>query len=345
MAARHHARMIPAEFARRLPRMFELADHLVRANGTMPRFGDVSPDQPVQELAAIPAIAHALGLLEHPPRFHKTTPLALYYLDSLPPAACAAPLGSRLYACAGFVFARNEAGMEFAAHSDPRTLHHTHGDAGCGTFELAWDGEILIREPGSYLDPGNRLSRFSRSGKAQNVTCLNGLAPVATPEDQQYLPAWYLDSGARNTWSRGADGSFQLRCEGFHRMRPGVTLCRTWGFGAQGQGYFEENVEGTGQVGFESYLCLGAGPWEALDWHAGSSTYRLRYERACGRAVEMVVDVPERAQVRIDRCRYLEEYGEWKEGRQLRLSGSFQLPLRWQTRWSVSTQEVPCRSN
>jgi hypothetical protein len=335
IAVQDRRRGIPEELERRIRLMMELANDLVRPDGSMPRFGDISPDHPMEELAALPMIAHELGLLRVAPQCPAMAPATLYYVTSPRTVAAAVSLDSRLYAGGGFAFIRNRAaGLEFVAHADPRPTRHTHGDAGCGSFELVWRGETLVREPGSYWEPASPQSLFSRGGLAQNVTCLNGLAPAVTPDDQRFLPAWYTHSG--NTWTVLASGSFQLRCAGFERLRPGIILHRTWGINAAGHACLDECIEGNGRTDFETRFCLGNTAWTPLGWHSQSSTYRLRYTRADRQAIEMIVDPPSGAAVSIEGCGYLEEYGHWNCGKQLRLAGRLELPLRWQTRWEAS---------
>ena len=79
--------VLSAEFGReiepslkdRIRKMFVLANDLVRADGSQPRFGDVSPDHGADDLRGLMAAVHVLGILDQSPADRCCTPLTFYY--------------------------------------------------------------------------------------------------------------------------------------------------------------------------------------------------------------------------------------------------------------------------
>ncbi len=159
--------------------MFQLANDLLRPDGSLPRFGDNSPDHTAEDLWGLMMAAHHCGLLATRPRHDVITPLTLMYCGKAPRATEASRISAgRFYPQGGFMFLRSSDGaVELTVHADPRPEARAHGDSGRGSFELWWRGQMIVREPGSILSSSNPRSSWSRSGSAQNVTCLNGLGP------------------------------------------------------------------------------------------------------------------------------------------------------------------------
>jgi hypothetical protein len=211
-----------------------------------------------------------------------------------------------------------------------------HGDAGRGSFELRWRDHFLVREPGSFLGP-TRLGQIQRrSGRVQNVTCLDGLAPGVTPEDRQFLPEWYLPKGG--TLEFIDDSAIHLRCEGFRRLRPDIFLFRTWQLDNSGGISFSERIEGSGEAGFESRMCLGDLPWSQPERDEVSNASRIQWRDGDGASVRMTVEPPPGTNVSVDPCTFVAEYGQQKPGRMLRVTGGRRLPLEWHVKWEFNLE-------
>ncbi len=338
--------VMPARFGRqlapglreRIRAMFRLANDLLRADGSLPRFGDVSPDHGVEDLRGLMAAAYFLGILEESPVDRRITPLTFYYcgeVGHLPRPEHRDP--ARLYPAGGFAFARPESSdVDLVVHADPRPDVCAHGDAGRGSFELRWRDEFLVREQGSFLGPSSLGQVPRRTGRIQNVTCLDGLAPGVTPEDRQFLPKWYVPNGGTLELIDGS--GIQLRCEGFRRLRPDILLFRKWRVDDSGNVLFEERIEGQGEAGFESRMCLGDLPWGQPEWDADSDVSRMRWQNDNGASVQMTVHPPKGAKVRVDPCTFVAEYGQQKPGRMLRVAGEQRLPLEWHVKWEFNSE-------
>jgi hypothetical protein len=327
LAARSDKRQLPVGFEHRLQQMFHLGNDLLRPDGTLPRFGDNSPDHTVRDLWGLMAAARHHGLLEDAPRHAAVTPLTRYYCGDSPVWKHSHDTTRmRIYPKGGFGMLRS-ADCELIAHGDPRPEAAPHGDAGRGSFELWRKNEILIREPGSVWssDPDRR---FHRTGRAQNVTCLNGVAPGITAEDRGYLPAWY--STQNGSWDAPTDGGIRFRWHGFERVHPDIECTRTWRFeGADGL-LFEESLEGSTAIGFETRVCLGDAAWGPLEWDRTTGRGRLKHRQG-----QMSIETVPETKAEIEECTFLEEYGLTRKGRVLTVTGErARLPMKWRLRFS-----------
>ena len=326
LAARTCGRELPGGFEDQLRRMFLLANDLLRPDGTLSRFGDNSPDHIVEDLWGLMAAAWHYGLLTDAPRHQAVTPLTLYYCGTTPRLPKRGEdTGVRIYPNGGFGILRSNE-CELIAHGDPRPVSAPHGDAGRGSFELWRRNEVLVREPGSsWSSTPDR--RFHRTGKAQNVTCLNGIAPGITAEDRGYLPAWYATQSG--SWDAPQDGAMRFQWNGFRRIRPDIACTRTWRFENNGGLVLEEHIEGSTQVRFESRVCLGDAAWGPLSWNKATGRGEMSHPHA-----RMSIEAAPETTAHIEDCTYFEEYGVESKGKVLSLAARPTLPLIWRVRWT-----------
>src|SRR6185436_13570014 len=140
IASRDHGRTLPPDLEDRLHLFFELGNELLRPDGSLPRFGNISPDHIIEDLWGFLTAAHRMGFLKSKPRHAAITPLTNYYDSSAPcQTESQNPEREVLYADGGWAFLRRpDLGVELVAHGDPRKRTYTHGDAGRGSFELWW---------------------------------------------------------------------------------------------------------------------------------------------------------------------------------------------------------------
>ena len=87
LAAARLGRELAPELRERIRAMFRLANDLLRADGSLPRFGDVCPDHGVEELRGLMAAGYFLGILDESPAERCITPLTFYYCDPVRPSA------------------------------------------------------------------------------------------------------------------------------------------------------------------------------------------------------------------------------------------------------------------
>ena len=332
LACRVCGHAAPDGFEESARAMFRLANDLLRADGTLPRFGDNSPDHPVEDLWGLVAAAFHHGLLDETPHHRAITPLTIYYCGTAPrlpqPAATAPTM--KLYPNGGFAFLRAPRhAAELVVHADPRPEIRAHGDAGQGSFEVRYEGEVVIREPGSFLRFRDRKSVWSRSAAAQNVTCLNGLAGVVSlPEDASLAP-WYWPQS--NSEIGLQENGLRFRSHGFQRLQCDLTLERVWYFDEDFRLVLEERIAGVARswFQFESHLCLGDGELSAMRRDGDLVIFDLTGRRA---SVRMRIEVPSEVCASIQAGSVIPEYGVEKAARVLLLHGRVRPPVRWRLR-------------
>lgn len=331
LAARRFDHAFPEGLFERLKLMLELGNDLLRSDGSLPRFGNSSPDHTIRDLWGLMTAAHIHGLLCPVPRDTRVTPLTMYYCNTpsaVQPASSTALV--RLYPEGGWAFLRRpELDAELVINGDTVAMTRGHGDCGRGSFELWWRGTLLIREPGNptYNLP---TRHWYRSGQGQNVTCVNGLPPGISHEYQERMPNWYC---------KVQDGSWQImpmegvifQCKGFRRLPSPVDWERRWIWQAPGRLVMQERLEGQGSVQLDSYLHLGDTPWTNF----GSSEWQCELPENAhhpGR-VRMVLAAPFGTDTVRRPARFAPEYGIEKPGWMLVISGHVQLPVSWSVTW------------
>ena len=333
LATRLFQRPLSAETEEKLSKMFELANDLLRPDGSLPRFGDNSPDHTIDDLWGLMAAAHHTGILKSAPRHQAVTPLTYLYCGGTPRLPERKVVSrDAIYSRGGFVFLRSADGeTELTVHGDPRSEVHAHGDAGRGSFELWWRGQVIVREPGSILSSSNPISAWSRSGKAQNVTCLQNLAPSLSVEDRQHLPASYGNHGG--CWVRKGRRTASFGWSGFERIRPGTVVWRNWEVEDDNL-LFEERIDGSGEVKFESRLFLGAGTWMVKSGDSAGGN-EIRWLGRDGSSGVMRFTLPGGVVARLEDGVCLPEFGVEQTSSVLLLSGRVTLPVRWSASWKL----------
>lgn len=333
IASRDQGRILPPGVEERLKRFLELGNELLRPDGSLPRFGNSSPDHVVEDLWGFLPAAHRLGFLQSKPRHAAITPLTIYYSGSRADNLNASRPGSQresLYADGGWAFLkRPELGVELVIHGDPRKKTYPHGDAGRGSFELWWRGAVLIREPGNVCY-GTPSRHWYRSGVGQNVTCLNGLAPGISQEYQGRLPGWYVDTQT-GAWQRLPNGGFSFCAGGYERLGCPVNLERKWHWASERRLVMEEEINGKGDFSFTSRLHLGDAAWVELS----AARYTFASTKHSG-GVEMCLHLPPGVTLKLESSRFAPEYGVEVTGRSVALSGRVRLPIRWSASWEFA---------
>ncbi len=345
LASRLCAHALPEGFETKVRHMFRLANDLLRSDGTLPRFGDSSPDHTIEDLWGLSAAAYHCGLLKESPRHSVVTPLTLYYSRPGPQIPSPSPGTNQVYPAGGFAFLRSAVSeAELVVHADPRPEGRAHGDGGRGSFELWWRGAAVIREPGSFLQRSNAKSSWYRSAAAQNVTCLNGLAPGVTQQEWDGFPRWYWPADRSDTTM--FQNRLRFRCHSFQRLRPGLVLERVWWFDQDGSLVLEERIDGDrdGQrfmARFESRLCLGEREWDAVLWNGREVALHSKGP-AQDSEVRITIDVPHGIRVSLREGGSVPEYGIERAAKVLELSGRVQLPCQWRMRCEFFANSSPC---
>jgi hypothetical protein len=132
-----------------------------------------------------------------------------------------------------------------------------------------------------------------------------------------------------------ADGGVRFRCRAFSRLHADIILLRTWRMVQPDTFVFEEKIEGSSRVQFESRICLGDADWDSVQRSSAAESAQLRWQGADGSTAEMSIQTPAGLQVSARPCSFLQEYGVEKQGRVLLLSGCQQLPFEWNAQWRL----------
>ncbi len=298
------ARPVSAELRRRLENAVRLAADLLRPDGSLPRFGNISPDHIVEDLQDVIAVARQRGVL---------TPDA--------PRAVADGRRPRVYADGGWGFLGDPAsGLELVVHADPRPDPQTHSDAGKGSFELWCNGVTFFRDPGNSTY-ALTARRFFRSARAQNVTTIDGIGLGISEEFARMLPAEYVAFTAATL--RAVDERLVLESDSWSRAWPGTSARRSWSMPRPAELLLEEELRGSAAGRrFASYLHLGDTPLE----QPGANTFLLGTDAA---KLRVVFSLPPGLSVSVEQTDFAPEYGVTKRGRVLIVHGVATFPLRW----------------
>jgi len=336
LAARLSHRPLPFVAESKLSAMFHLANHLLRHDGSLPRFGDNSPDHTVEDLWGLLAAARHCELLKARPRHAAVTPLTLLYCGMAPRIEDVQSRSqSSFFPDGGFMFLRSkDESMDLAVHADPRPETCAHGTAGRGSFELRKRGHVIVQSPGSLLSSSHVRSAWSHSGLAENCTCLSGLAPAVRTEDRRFTPVNYALRGG--AWIFQSAHEIGFRWYGFERLRSDIVLDRTWRIDSNDEVWFEERIAGTGEVLFESHLYLGEGQWKEVRFESRSEAV-LQWTDAEGSSAHIHLSLPPRVKVEMEPGCYFPEFGMERATPVLVFKGKVKLPVCWTVKWQFQT--------
>lgn len=329
LAARDTGRRMTPTTEQRLRKLLVLGNLIVRPDGTFPLFGSVSPDNIDADSWGLFTAAWEQRLLGVRPRHEVIAPRTRYYSKGPVSGAASESVedGTKVYGSGGWAFLfRAGIGVEVAIHGDPRKRTATHGDAGRGSFEVWWNGEILIRDAGnpSY---SSHCRHWYRGPCGQNVSTIEGVGPGLAEEHQAGLPAWYVEcQGGR--WGLLGDQGVIYTWNGFSRIGQPVTAERRWRWSGERTLTLEENICGAGAVEFVTRMHVGCGAWEHL---CGDL---LRYKRGDRRGVAWVrLAFPKSCSLSLDSSVFSPWYGKETRGRCIVIRGRVVLPVSWAASW------------
>lgn len=328
--AREVGRPLPAGMAERARAMCRVTNALMRTDGSLPLFGDISPDLPTSWLRGLPRVCERAGLLDEPvrdsaPGYAAGASAFFRERASESPAApsAAADQGwqSRFFPSGGLLFAVHpNSSLELAAHGDPRPASACHGDAGRGSFEIWFRGRPIVVDGGMpTYRPGDVRESF-RGAAGQNVVSIDDLAPALLQDQARDLPRWYVDSLEGGAWQMDSSGA-TFTWHGFRRRRPGLTWIRTFRWsGARLD--IEDRLEGwTGQARVEARVHFGERGWA----HPAHELFTID---GCRARLVAPPDWP----IALVEMAHAFDYGVLAEGQGIRMSGPLQLPASWS--WS-----------
>ena len=219
-------RSVPAGFESRLRSMFDLANELLRPDGSLPRFGDNSPDRTISDLWGLLAAAYHYGLLDRSSPARAGHALDAFLLRRWPQAsAIEHGSASPAFPEGGFAFLRSSSlNAELVAHGDGRNTVGAHGDAGRGSYELWWNGHVLVREPGSFFSSSDRTLALVSMRRIRRMSLRStGSRPSSPSPTSDTLRSWYRPEGG--AWEMLDDGGVRFRCNAFSRLHCRTSSC------------------------------------------------------------------------------------------------------------------------
>ncbi len=315
-------RVLPAPMDELAPLMCTLTDLLVRPDGSLPLFGDISPDLPMAWMRGISRAAFDAGQLAERPRDAAAGYAAgapQYAARPLPPRVeptewhvAHLPHAGLLHACRGQT--------ELIAHGDPRPHTAIHADAGRGSFEVWHRGAQLIVDGGvpTYAI-GSQRARF-RSAEGQNTIAIDTFDPAVIDRDD--LPTWYGE-GAGGAWELG-ERQATFRWHGFERRHPGLVWSRIWRWG-DGALSIEDVLAGSiHRLSIRAILRGGDARWRE---HGGSF---------CHEGVRLTIDAPQEIRIARVPMERATDYGVLMPTVGFVLSGVASPPIRW--RWNLELE-------
>lgn len=321
LACMRTGRQISKDLLHKLRAMFRLADCLLRPDGSLPRFGDNSPDHAVEELWGVLAAAYDCGLLDITPRHGLRTLLTCYYgLSPLRAPSPRAIAPGVLCTAGGFAFLRSQS-AELAVHADPNPNVEAHGDCGRGTFEYWNHGVCIIKEPGCFKGPGGPGSELSDPA-GQNITCVDGLSPVIAAVDRSLLPAWY-ETGIDNLLLYHSE--ICLTSRAFARVQSDMELTRTWSLDSSGNLHMKEKISGGSRALVTSRLHLAGSAWCVSQ--QGSEFEFSRVD--ANQAVLLRINLPVGWKAELIEGLVCTEYGVVQQAQVVFISGVAEFPTAW----------------
>lgn len=327
--ARDAGRPLPAGMTEKARAMCRVTNALMRSDGSLPLFGDISPDLPTSWLRGLPRACERAGLLDEPvrdPAPGYAAGASAFFREpaSESPTVSSAPRvpgwKSSFFPSGGLLFAAHPSmSLELAAHGDPRPASSCHGDAGRGGFEIWFRGRPIVVDGGMpTYRPGDVRESF-RGAAGQNVVSIDDLAPALLLDQARDLPRWYVDSLEGGGWEVDSS-SATFSWHGFRRRHPGLTWIRTFRWSGKRLD-IQDRLEGwTGQAKVEARVHFGERGWE----HPAHDLFTID-----GCRVRLVA--PRDWPIALVEMARATDYGVLVSGQGVRMSGRLKLPasLSW----------------
>ncbi len=269
-------RKLSDETVQKAEKMCHVTNILIRSDGSIPLFGDISPDLPTSWLRGLSVVCQRSGLLNTLPRdkfdgyaagansFFKSRYDRSIPLDDSKSRKDNDDWNSDFFPNGGLLFARhNKYNLELIAHGDPGLHGAGHGDTGRGSFEIWMKGHRVVVDGGvpTYL-MDDKCKEF-RGYKGQNGIAINGIAPSLLHYEATDLPDWYCSKGQRGHWTEN-ESSATFTWYGFMRHQEGLTWNRTWTWSENRINIIDSITGWAGKASVEGIVHFGENGWQLI---------------------------------------------------------------------------------
>ena len=258
LLARRNGRLLDEQYLETLDRMHKSADAFIRADGSIPMIGDLSPDSDVKSLVGLMfAGATQFGFKIS----HHLSEHGLWYSRPseviIPPDPVHPRLSYLPESGYAIVMTRN---LHLTFGCDPRARIIRHGHADVLGLNLWIQGQPLLVDGGNYSYGKREWEQYFRGPYAHSLTVVDELPPYILPGYQQVLlPADYLEAEAAIVECVERDGIIYL--EGYHtgyrRLEAPATVRRQIWVATDNWIFIRDSVEGPGKRQVEVLYQLG----------------------------------------------------------------------------------------
>lgn len=323
-------RELSKEFLEQAKNMCTITNMLVRSDGTIPIFGDASPDMPILWLRGLPVVCKNIGYLSEATRdsyigYAGGVNQNLYSKKNCVPmnssnSASDDRWSYKLFKDSGFLFARNnKLDLELTAIASPSNKPHGHADSGIGSFEIWCKGKSIIVDGGIPQYGLSPEALLYKGAKGQNTILLNGIAPTLLKHEYDLFPIWYSKLGTSGAWEAASTGaSFQWY--GFSRLKKGITWCRSWSWHDCTITVTDKLIGARGSFDINMYLHFKEKKW--FEQNDGTIS---------GDNCELMLETNRNAQIDLIDLPHSPNYGEIQGSMGVWVHGNVKLPfeLKW----------------
>jgi hypothetical protein len=335
-----HAKRLNVElsqsFMEQVDRMCSVTNLLVRPDGSIPIFGDASPDMPIEWLRGLVEACHNYGYLKELPR--DTNQGYAGGVNHINDATTDTPAPetsqtqqkdiweTQHFKDSGFLFSRNDSRkLELSALGTPGPEFHGHSDSGQGSFEIWWNNRNIVVDGGIPIYGVSPQARDFRGAQGQNCISLAGISPTPFWDEINQLPKWYSDKKISGSWDiKSHKATFNWY--GFGRYKSGLMWSRTWECVDQFI-RVTDKISGVDQaIPLQAYLHFGETGWQI------ESDHRFR-NNGC----RLELRTSESVKVSLGDMQYSPDYGVIKESQGITVNGKVRLPFEME--WSFEFGE------
>jgi hypothetical protein len=329
-------RTLPETFRVKAKKMCVITNLLIRSDGTMPIFGDASPDMPTEWLRGLTNICEGMGLLDGPVRDAvllgyaggaslSTKLVAASYRKKPLKLASESNWYYSFFNDSGFLFARNNRmNLELTAMGYPRKELHGHCDTGRGSYEIWWKGRHIVVD-GGIPEYGLTPKAVSFKGpQGQNCISVDGLSPTLLGYEAEQLPKWYTKLQELGEW-KVSSGKAIFKWYGFYRYKHGLIWRRTWTWDDHTITVLDKISGIKGRKNIKAYLHFGEKNWAISN--KGSIE---------GENCNLHIKTSGHAKIELKKMQHSPNYGVIRDSLGVIVSGKVRLPFELEWKFDFS---------